>query len=315
MFMSYTHLICVHRCMCKVHRDDWLAQHNEELQTVSDLYQECRRHKFPPEGHRIYLLPLGAKGPDADSAPVTDLHAYMEAYFDSAVGLLPTIPLPAAPRAVSTHGKNKGIGAASFLGKKVRYRNFCAASSEDVSHGQFDAVDLLGALECAQCSGKLTVPDDAYAVLAVTMHDLFLDHDDIFTVGLAGRGVGVFSFYRYHPARNNFSTGSALSKLQQQQALLQRMTKTAVHEVLHMYSLGHCVVAHCCMNGSGHLREDFSVPHHLCALCLAKMKLVWGDTMDLRRRYAKLLAFYAAHMVWGSSLLKTNRNQTQGNLL
>lgn len=44
--------------------------------------------------------------------------------------------------------------------------------------------------------GDANVPADAYAVMAVTMHDLFLDHDDVYTVGLAGCGVGVFSFYR-----------------------------------------------------------------------------------------------------------------------
>lgn len=54
---------------------------------------------------------------------------------------------------------------------------------------------------------------------------------------------------------------------QQQMLLVHRATKTAVHEVLHMYAIGHCVVAHCCMNGSGHVRT--CVWMHVCVcMCL-----------------------------------------------
>jgi archaemetzincin len=74
--------------------------------------------------------------------------------------------------------------------------------------------------------------------------------------------------------------------------LVNRACKTAVHELGHMIGIGHCVHAFCCMNGSGHLREDFRIPHHLCPVCVAKVKHVFGDDMDLARRAQKMLAFF-----------------------
>ena len=45
---------------------------------------------------------------------------------------------------------------------------------------------------------------------------------------------------------------------------------------------------------TGHLREDFAIPHHLCPVCLSKVKHVFGTEMDLGRRAAKLLAFFSS---------------------
>ena len=52
----------------------------------------------------------------------------------------------------------------------------------------------------------------------------------------------------------------------------------------------------CCMNGSGHLREDFAIPHHLCPVCLAKLKWIFGEEMDLARRADRMLRFYREHL-------------------
>lgn len=77
---------------------------------------------------------------------------------------------------------------------------------------------------------------------------------------------------------------------------LSRACKTAVHEMGHMCGIGHCVHAYCCMNGSGHLREDFAIPHHLCPVCLSKVKHVFGSEMDLARRAAKLHDFFSSNL-------------------
>ena len=46
------------------------------------------------------------------------------------------------------------------------------------------------------------------------------------------------------------------------------------------------------MNGSGHLREDFSIPEHLCPLDLAKFAAALGPKFHVLRRYLRLLSYY-----------------------
>lgn len=48
------------------------------------------------------------------------------------------------------------------------------------------------------------------------------------------------------------------------------------------------------MNGSGHLREDFAIPEHLCPVDLAKFRAVLGAGFEPLRRYCKLLKYYRA---------------------
>ena len=39
---------------------------------------------------------------------------------------------------------------------------------------------------------------------------------------------------------------------------LQRSCRLLVHEICHLFCIDHCIFHACCMNGSGHLQEDFS---------------------------------------------------------
>lgn len=78
----------------------------------------------------------------------------------------------------------------------------------------------------------------------------------------------------------------------QTQLLLKRACKLLVHELGHLYLLGHCVYSACCMNGSGHLEEDFKQPMMLCPVDLKKLKMRLGDGFDLRRRMHGLHRFY-----------------------
>eukprot|EP00750_Incisomonas_marina_P029989 INCI7250.6.p1 GENE.INCI7250.6~~INCI7250.6.p1 ORF type:complete len:194 (-),score=27.94 INCI7250.6:77-658(-) len=128
------------------------------------------------------------------------------------------------------------------------------------------------------------------------MCDLYVDHRDDFTQGLAGGffecGVGVFSFFRYRPEFADGPGASRMSAARRRSVLLARANKTAVHELGHMFSIGHCMHRQCCMNGSGHLCEDFSIPEHLCPVDLAKFASALGPDFNVLRRYARLLKYY-----------------------
>ena len=75
--------------------------------------------------------------------------------------------------------------------------------------------------------------------------------------------------------------------------VLWRACKTAAHEILHNYGLGHCLHRHCLMNGCGHLLEDFAAPPYLCPVCLGKLKAVQPQC-QLMPRYRALLDFCEA---------------------
>lgn len=115
--------------------------------------------------------------------------------------------------------------------------------------------------------------------------------------GLAGHHIGAFSFNRYRPSHSN--TGLGDSQQDRRAVLLTRACKTAVHELGHMFGIGHCVYRECCMQGSGHLREDFTIPHALCPVDLCKFKAALGEDFDAVRRYGKLLRFYETHHGFG----------------
>ena len=159
---------------------------------------------------------------------------------------------------------------------------------------------------------------DAFAVVGVTMEDLYSSPGDLFIAGMAAGAskVAVLSFARYHPRirmhfqdwydygyatrsaeYSYFEEGkprpsvSATAPLQldaeSKANFLRRAGKLVVHELAHVYWVDHCVYYHCVMNGTGHLVEDFAAPAHLCAVCLRKLQFRLG--FDVTERYRKLL--------------------------
>ncbi len=74
---------------------------------------------------------------------------------------------------------------------------------------------------------------------------------------------------------------------------LSRACKLLVHETMHLLGVGHCTYMDCCMNGSGHLQEDFRQSMFLCPIDLKKMLALFE--FDLLERYEKLRAFYIKH--------------------
>lgn len=99
-----------------------------------------------------------------------------------------------------------------------------------------------------------------------------------------------------------------------------RASKLLVHEILHLYGVDHCVYYDCedaasrstrsaslrparvsadpgsagLMRGTGHLREDFSAPLHLCPVDLRK--IAWRNLIDVRERYRALAGVLSS---WG----------------
>jgi archaemetzincin len=211
---------------------DWLAEHRETPQPFDDYIASSPNL---PNGQRrvIYLLPIGdfpSGTPSMDS-----LAELVKAFFTLEVRLLPRV---------------------SAADVKARTR------IHDVTHKrQLLAPDVLKWL-------VRRLPEDAYALMALTMDDLYPEDSWNFVFGMAAlrERVGVQSFARYDAAFFGDPRPAGWQKL-----LLRRSISTLVHEISHMFGLSHCVYWECVIAGSNNQAEADRRPLHPCPVCLRKL--------------------------------------------
>ena len=143
------------------------------------------------------------------------------------------------------------------------------------------------------------IPDDALCMIGLTMLDLYGDETDLFVAGMAAgnQRVAIFSLYRYDPCLTfsienwyQAEESNPMSEIDRLRTILQRSCKLLVHEICHLLGIDHCIFFDCCMNGSGHLTEDFRQPMHLCPVDLHKLHTLVG--FDVVKRYEDLLEFF-----------------------
>jgi len=127
------------------------------------------------------------------------------------------------------------------------------------------------------------IPDSAICFISITNKDLYPRDDWNFVFGQAylRKRTGVSSFRRYFENKldsTNYRT------------CLQRTIKTTTHELSHMFSIKHCRIYKCLLNGSNHMQEADSKPLWLCPECLAKLQNCLK--FDLFERYDHLIEFF-----------------------
>merc|ERR1712136_709733 len=110
--------------------------------------------------------------------------------------------------------------------------------------------------------------------------------------------VAVFSFCRYNP-KIKFSPEfwyeikkkkTKYSASENRKLILVRSCRLLVHEIAHLLGVAHCIYYECCMNGSGHLEEDFRQPMFLCPVDLHKLSHLCG--FEISQRYKDLKQFF-----------------------
>lgn len=234
-------------------RQDWLAQHHEPGQTFE---QFVRGRYNRPEGDRrkLVVLPIGAlEGPGIPAlATVSEFAArfFQLEIRHADATTMQALRVTSRPR-----------------GKRQQY--------------------LTGSILAAM---KPRVPADAYALIGVTLDDLYPGSSWNFVFGYASfdERVGVYSFARFDPAFYGQAHGPDTPKL-----ILRRALGLLVHEVGHMFGLRHCVYYHCIMNGCNHLDESDAAPLHLCPVC--RRKLHYSVNFDPLVRERQLAEYFRAH--------------------
>lgn len=130
------------------------------------------------------------------------------------------------------------------------------------------------------------IPQNAIVVMAITEKDLYPNPSWNYVFGLASlkNRIGVSSIYRYSQTEIDSSNYSIC---------LERIIKTASHEISHMFSMRHCIHAVCVMNGSNSLTESDSRPNRLCSECLSKLH--WNLKFDNLKRLNSLKKYFITH--------------------
>lgn len=237
------------------HAGDWEAEFDEEAQTFEAWVEAPRQH--PDEERKIiYLQPIGDFA-DESEVDLGKLGVFAEMYFRMPV----VVRRPIDPAELDVR------------------------SRKNPHHGQEQWLtgDLLDEL-------YERLPGDAYAMLGVTMTDLWPGSGWNFVFGQATfrERVGIHSFARYDP-------GSRISHdapygLNRRRTMLLRAMKVLSHEIGHMYGIRHCLHYECNMNGSNSLEETDEQPLHLCPVDLRKLHAATG--FDPVARYLDLAGFY-----------------------
>jgi archaemetzincin len=121
------------------------------------------------------------------------------------------------------------------------------------------------------------VPADALVFAGITDEDLYSPGlNFVFGQGSLQRRTGVYSLRRF--------------KTKDPKLFLRRSINLMAHEAGHIFSVGHCVVWSCVMQGANSLSEGDAHPAQLCPEDLRKLE--WNMGFDREGRYRNLLDFY-----------------------
>ena len=287
--------------------DDWLAQYKEDGQTYRDYLVQCPwlsvkkwrnlKQKFVPLGRnlpekypdgKIYILPLG-EFQAKNSPDIGDLVQYASIFLSLPVEQLPAVKIEKRDGKLFWMKKDSS-GKTIEVGLKSRYNK---------ESGRFQLCVDSGLLQL-----KEYMPDDALCMIALTMCDLFQSKSDLFVAGMAAGGnrTAIFSLSRYDPNLSfstefwyDIQTTKCYKQKERIKQLLLRSCRLLVHEINHLLGIAHCIYYTCCMNGSGHLAEDFKQPMFLCPVDLKKLQKLCG--FDVLTRYKALREFLKKHEI------------------
>ncbi|XP_005108533.1 archaemetzincin-2 [Aplysia californica] len=291
--------------------DDWLAQYVEEGQSFRDYKQEnpwfSRRkqkyltQRFVPSGNticekypegKIYIAKVG----DFNQSDVKfqDLLDYVQRFLCMPVAVLEGITIERKGNDL-VFVEDPASNPSSRSSARIKRSSLESRYNDKGDHIQISVDSILPKM-------RQIIPHDALCLIGLTPYDLYGDETDLFVAGMASgsQRVAVFSLLRYNPALTfstefwyDISESKSVTPSKKRRLLLQRSCKLLVHELCHLLGVDHCIFYRCCMNGSGHLQEDFDQPMMLCPVDLHKLQdLIGFNVLD---RYRSLLEFYQTH--------------------
>lgn len=266
---------------------DYLAQLNDSGQDFEEFEQDCP-HEMNKFGFIYYIRVGEFKETKIDFGDLID---YSKCFFSEAA--VKKMDLSIDIKIVKHERAKHGFLIVAFYEKHEQIIEFRY-------HEETEKIQLY----CESFHRFLSriKPKDACCLVGLTEYDLYLDDSDLFIAGLAKGdiGVAVFSYSRYDPTLKyseefwyDTKISSRKKTIKQGTLFLNRTCKLLVHETLHLLGFDHCIYMDCCMNGSGHLQEDFRQSMFLCPIDLKKMMVIFD--FELIERYKKMQEFFERH--------------------
>ena len=239
----------LHKTLGHPKRGDWLADHEESGQT----FQEYLNSKLVlPRGKQriLYIQPLGEFS-NTQRRIITLTAKFIEVFFNLPIKIEEDISLANIPSYAQRIHPSWG------------------------DHQILTTYILRRIL-------RPRIPNDAAAYIAFTTNDLWPGKGWNFVFGQASlvNRVGVFSIYRNgnpNLTENDFHS------------CLLRTIKTGVHEIGHIFSMGHCILYECLMNGANSQEESDRKPLTCCPECMAK--ICWATKTNPIVRFERLIKF------------------------
>ncbi|CAG9333377.1 unnamed protein product [Blepharisma stoltei] len=207
--------------------DDWLAQNFEPGQT----YEQFKPYaNIPSKNSKIYIQP-----------------------YDNIISLETIIV-------------TKKYCNAFFPGVKFIIRRPINIEDLNIEHREVEWGKQFSACQILNKMYQIA-PLDRFAIIGVTMADIYSGEASNFVFGLANviTKSGIFSFARYSPSFYGEESEN------ENEIIIYRAVKVMIHEIGHMFGLLHCIYYSCIMNGSNHIEENDRKPLHLCPICLRKL--------------------------------------------
>ena len=220
-----------------------------EDQQTFSDYKKLNPKKVQPGKRKIYLLPIGNFS-DTQKKVLELSREYLQIYFQ-----LPTILLaPISDKLIPDSTKRRRAGNNLQLYTPYILNNLL--------------------------KGK--IPGDGYSLMAITEKDLYPHPAWNYVFGIASYEdrVGVSSIFRLQndePDSSNYKR------------CLRRLLNIASHEIGHMFSIHHCTLSKCVMNGSNSLNESDLQPLRLCSEC--QKKLSFKINYNNKRRLTELVNY------------------------
>lgn len=243
---------------------DWLAIHEEKFISF-DEYKKMKPVRPTAGRNIIYIQPIGQF--DSDERKLVNITAkYLEAFYGLKVKMLKDISDQAVPK--ESRRTTCYVEYDVVDGKLVEKPD----STKEQLHTQYILHEVL----------KPVLPSDAVVLLALCDKDLYPQESWNFVFGQASlkNRVGVWSFVRFGDVHSP----------KEFPLVMKRTLKVASHETGHMFSLNHCALYKCIMNGSNHLDESDSKPTYFCPECLGKF--CWNLGQQPLQQFNRLYTFW-----------------------
>ena len=245
-------------------KGDWLSKHREPDQRF-EQYKQGKGHIvwLSPGKNMIYLF---ISDNSFTNAQIEKYRLYANAFFTGARsvdvikagGLIPGSKGRRVPK--------------TFLETEVQSRNVWG----DTQYRTCGDRGILFKL-------KKYRPDNSYAMLCITMKDLYPGPNWAYCFGWASynEGVGAFSFLRYDPSWDGIEDPD------KEKNMLMRGCHIMCHEIGHQFGLRHCIYYECLMNGVNSPKEqrDGGIKL-LCPVC--QRKLQQNLKFDAKERFLRL---------------------------